>query len=42
MSAFCASGAAEVRRASSRTNATAAPTSLLQLSWALTLGDVES
>ena len=40
--AFCASGAAEVRRASSRTNATAAPTSVLQLSWALTLGDVES
>ena len=38
--AFCASGAAAVRRASSRTNATAPTTALLQLSSALTLGDV--
>jgi len=37
--ALCASGA-PVRRASSRTNATDPPTSLLQVSWGLTLGDV--
>ena len=39
-SAFCASGAEAVRRASSRTNATAADAALLQLSSPLTLGDV--
>ena len=38
--AFCGSGAAAVRRASSRTNPTAPTTTLLQLSSALTLGDV--
>jgi hypothetical protein len=38
--AFCAWGAAPVRRASSRTNATAPTTTLLQLSSARTLGDV--
>ena len=38
--AFCASGAAAVLRASSRTNATAPRTALRQLSSALTPGDV--
>ena len=38
--AFCASGAAAVRRASSRTNPIAPTTTLLQLLSALTLGDV--
>ena len=39
-SASCASGTAALRRASSRTNVTAPTTTVLQVSLALTLGDV--